>query len=135
MTRRLFEWRDFARDTNGAAAVEFAIVSVAFFAFLFAIAYVAIILFPNATLQWAVESASRLAAINTAVTQGEIADAVDGYLSSAGVSNANVTYTVTQSGTMKIASISASFDKTYVVPLIDSFEIHFSASTSVPQGS
>ena len=48
------------RNEDGAAAVEFAIVSVAFLTFIFAIAYIGIIIYTNATLQWAVERASRL---------------------------------------------------------------------------
>jgi len=135
MMPQRFRARAFARDTGGAAAVEFAIVSTAFLTFLFAIAYLGIIFFTDATLQWAVEKGSRLAAIDPAVTQTEIATAVNTYLTSANAPAASVSYTVTQSGTMKTAYILATFSKSYTVPMIRTFEITYSANASVPLGS
>jgi len=127
--------RAFARDAGGTAAVEFAIVSTAFLTFLFAIAYLGIIFFTDATLQWAVEKSSRLAAINPAVTQTDIANSVNTYLASADAPAASVTYSVTQSGTMKTGTIFATFSKSYTVPMIKTFDITYSANASVPLGS
>lgn len=135
MNRRNAKLCQVFRDNDGAAAVEFAIVSVAFLTFLFAIAYMAIILFTNATLQWAVEKSARLVAINPNVTQSEISDAINTYLASADAPAANVTYSTTQSGTINTGNISASFSKSYTVPLINTFTINFMAATSVPLGS
>ena len=124
--------RRLVRDEGGVAAVEFAIVSVAFFAFIFAIAYIGIIMFTNATLQWAVESGSRVAAINQSATQSDISEAINSYLASANAPPATVDYTVSQSGTLKTATISASFSESYSVPLFSTFNIDYNASTSVP---
>ncbi len=136
MSMRRFGTKAFARDAGGAAAVEFAIVCSAFLMFLFAIAYLGIIMFTDATLHWAVEKSSRLAVINASVTQSEIASAVNSYLASADAPAASVTYTVSQSGTLKTGQIVASFTKQYTVPMIRTFEINYSATTSVPlQGS
>ena len=134
MTRWRSIGRGFARDTGGAAAVEFALVSVAFFAMLFGIMYMAVIVFTNASLQWAVSEASRLPEINPSVSQSEIANAINQKLSTTGITNASVTYSVSQSGTTKTGTIAASFDKTYTVPMIDTFNIHYSAQTTVPLG-
>ena len=123
------------RDEDGTAAIEFALVSVPFFMFLFAIAYIAIFAFNYATLQWAVAKASRLPEINSAVTQSEIASAVDSYLSDAGIAGASVTYSVSQNGSVKTANISATYERSYSVPLINTFDIHYTASSSVPLGS
>lgn len=125
-------FRRLARDEGGAAAVEFAVVSVAFFMFIFAIAYIGIIMFTNATLQWAVESGSRLAAIDQTATQGDISDAVNRYLASANAPPATVNYSISQSGALKTATISASFSESYSVPLISTFNIDYNATTSVP---
>jgi len=125
----------FARDDGGAAAVEFAIVVTAFLTFLFAIAYLGVIMFTNATLQWAVERGSRLAAIDANVTQSDISTAVNDYLASANAPSATVTYNVTTSGTLKTANISATFSKSYTVPMINTFHITYKADTSVPLGS
>lgn len=52
--------RGFARRQDGAAAVEFALVAVPFFALLFAILQTAIIFFASQALQAAVADSSRL---------------------------------------------------------------------------
>lgn len=130
--RRRFTVGHFAREESGAAAVEFALVSVAFLSFLFVIVYMAIILFANATLQWAVDKGSRIVAINPAATQGQVSTAINDYLASAGAPAASVTYNVTQSGAIRTGNISASFTKSYTVPLINTFTIDYSAIASVP---
>ncbi len=135
MTGRRCAWRRFVGDAGGAAAVEFALVSVAFFSLLFGIIFLAIFLYTNATLQWAISRAARLPEIDTAVSQSTIAAAINSDLSTAGITDASVTYSVTQSGTTKVGTISASFERTYEVPLIDTFNIHYAATTSVPLGS
>jgi Flp pilus assembly protein TadG len=135
MSFRRFKARRFIRDEGGATAVEFALVSVAFLTFIFAIIYLAIILFANATLQWAVDKGSRIAAINPAATQTEISDAVNQSLSSAGAPTANVTYSISTTGVVKTGKISANFTKTYTVPMIKTFTINYSATTTVPLGS
>ena len=132
MTWAAHKLHGFMGDDSGAAAVEFAVVSVAFFAFIFAIAYVGIFMFTNATLQWAVESGSRLAAIDQSATQSDISDAVNSYLTAANAPLATVSYTVSQAGALKLATVSASFSETYSVPLINTFNINYNASTSVP---
>ncbi|MDE2013469.1 MAG: pilus assembly protein [Alphaproteobacteria bacterium] len=135
MTGRRFAWQRFSRDAGGAAAVEFALVSVAFFSLLFGIIFLAIFLYTNATLQWAISRAARLPEIDAAVSQSQITQAIDKDLSTAGITDASVTYSVSQSGGATIGTISASFDRTYSVPLIDTFNLHYSATTSVPLAS
>ena len=135
MSGRRRAWRRFAGDTGGTAAVEFALVSVAFFSLLFGIIFLAIFLYTNATLQWAISRAARLPEIDTAVSQSTIAAAINNDLLTAGITDASVTYSVSQSGGTQIGTISASFERTYSVPLVSTFDIHYSATTSVPLGS
>ncbi len=127
--------RSLAVDESGAAAVEFAMVVSVFVSFIIGIAYVGIMLFNDTTLQWAVDSGARVAAINTAATQSQISSAINGYLSSVGAPAATVQYSVAYSGTMPVASIAANFSQSYTIPFISTFHITFSASTSVPQGT
>ena len=122
-------------DRSGAAAVEFALISTAFLTLIFGISYLGIFLFDKASLQWAVERASRLAAINHAVTQNQIVAEVRGYLAAAGMQGAIVQYSVTNFGGIPVANISANFQQRYTVPLVASFNMTYSASTSIPQGS
>jgi len=69
------------------------------------------------------------------VTQTDIANSVNTYLASADAPAASVTYSVTQSGTMKTGTIFATFSKSYTVPMIKTFDITYSANASVPLGS
>ena len=124
-----------AADRSGAVAVEFALISTAFLTLIFGISYLGIFLFDKASLQWAVERASRLAAINHAATHAQIVTEVQNYLSAAGMQSAIVQYSVTNFGGIPVANISASFQRAYTVPLIATFNMSYSASTSIPQGS
>ena len=127
--------RNFARDQSGATAVEFALVSSAFIALVMGICYVGLMLFNNLSLEWAVASASRLAEINKSVTQTTIAQAVNDRLSSMALPNATVSYNSSVSGGLRTAVITASYDQTYTLPLVSTFNIHFSSSITVPQPS
>lgn len=123
-----------ARQQGGAAAVEFAIVSSAFLAFILGIAYLGIMLYTDIAVHWALEKGARVAETDTSTTQTAVAAAINGYLNGMGVSSATVTYTVSKA-TITRAYITASLTKTYAVPFIKTFNITFSANTYVPQSS
>src|SRR5262245_46556414 len=86
--------RNFARDHRGTAGVEFAIVSTAFITLLMGVTYLAIMLFTNVSLHYAVERGIRLASINPAVSQNAITSEVNGYLTSTGLPAATISYSV-----------------------------------------
>jgi len=123
----------FVRNESGATAVEFALVSSAFIALVLGICYVAIMLFNNLSLGWALANASRLAEINKSVTQTAIAAAVNGHLQSMNLPNATVVYTSSVSGGLRTAQITAGYYQTYTLPLVSTFNIHFTSSITVPQ--
>lgn len=125
--------RNFTRDQSGATAVEFALVSSAFIALVLGICYVAIMLFNNLSLGWALSSASRLAEINKSVTQATIAQAVNAQLASMNLPTATVQYTSSVSGGLRTAQITAGYTQTYTLPLVSTFQINFSSSITVPQ--
>ena len=123
----------FTRDDSGAAAVEFALVSIPFFTLIFGIASIAMILYTNAAVHWAVERSARTASMQNTATQNQISTEINTYLSSLGMPNAVVSYTVTP-GVLPIAHITASLTKTYTFPLVPAFQVNFNADTYVPQG-
>jgi len=123
-----------ASEDSGAAAVEFAIVSTAFIALVFGITYLGIMLNNKAMLQWAVEATIRKAAINTTVSQTQLTTDLNNYLSSAGLPSATVTYNVV-SGAIPVATLTGTFNQTYVIPYVSTFNITYSATAQVPQGS
>ena len=122
------------RHQGGAAAVEFAIVSSVFFAFILGIGYLGIMLFTDLAVHWALEKGARVAEIDTGTTRDAVAAAINGYLNSMGVASAAVTYSVVN-GVFPVAHIGATLTQTYAVPMISSFTITYSANTDVPQGS
>ena len=131
--RQVAPIRIFSKDQSGATAVEFALVSSAFIALVLGICYVAIMLFNNLSLQWAVANASRLAEINKSVTQTTIAQAVNANLASMNLPNATVVYTSSVSGGLRTAVITAGYRQTYTLPMVSTFNINFSSSITVPQ--
>jgi Flp pilus assembly protein TadG len=132
--KRFRRARAFAIDDCGAAAVEFAMVSSAFITMIFGITYLSIMLHHRATLQWAVESAIRTAAITTTVTQSTMQTKVNAYLTSAGMPNATTTYTVV-AGAIPVATLTSTFSQTYKIPFVSTFNINYTATAKTPQGS
>jgi len=123
----------FALATSGAAAVEFAIISVVFILMIFGIIYLGIMLHTNATLQWAVENSVRSAVIAESTTQAQMTTKVNGLLTSVNMPNAdNINYSV--SGTSPpIATLTADLTRTYTIPLLGSYTINYTATAKMPQ--
>lgn len=124
----------FGREERGAAATEFALVSVVFFTFIVGIFYVSIMIYTNLVVHWAVNDSIRRAALTPTISQSAIQTQVNAYLSSKGVDPATVTYTVLP-GAIPVGHIVATLSKEYAVPLITTFHITYSADAYVPQGS
>jgi Flp pilus assembly protein TadG len=123
----------FRADRSGAAAVEFSIVVCAFISFVMGICYISIMYFNRQSLDWAVQLAARQAEINTSVTQSQIASTVNNYLNSVGLPNATVTYSVATVSGVKTASIGATFNQSYSVPFVHTFNVTFTSNDAVPQ--
>ena len=90
-------------------------------------------LFNNMSLDWAVARAARLAEINNAVSQSDISQAINNYLSSIGLPAATVQYSSTVVGGIRTAYIAANYSQSYVLPMISTFNIAFSSNITVPQ--
>jgi len=102
-------------------------------ALVMGICYVAIMLFNNLSLEWALANASRLAEINKFVTQDTITQAVNAHLASMNLPAATVQYTSSISGGLRTAVITAGYSQTYTLPMVSTFNINFSANITVPQ--
>ena len=133
MKRMLRRTARFARATSGAAAVEFAIISVVFITMIFAIIYLGFMLHTNSTLQWAVENSVRSAVISESMTQAQMTTKVNSVLSSMNMPNADsVSYNV--AGTAPpIATLTANLSRTYTIPFLGSYTINHTATAKMPQ--
>jgi Flp pilus assembly protein TadG len=120
-------------DQKGVTATEFALVSAALFTLVIGACYVAVMLFNDMSLEWALSKASRLAKIDNTVTQADISRAVNGYLRSAGLPNAMVVYASSISGGVRTAYIAASYQRSFGLPITPRFDITFSSNITVPQ--
>ena len=127
--------RVFWADRDGAAAVEFALVVSAFISLMMGIWYIGIMAFNSVAIDRAVKLASRQAEIDSAATQTDIASTINNYLSSVGLSSADVTYSVSMSGGISTATIAASYQQSYSIPFIPTIQMTFSSSAAVPQAS
>ena len=125
--------RELPANADGATAVEFSLIASGFLTLLLGIAYVAIMLFNNVSLDWAVKQGVRLAEINTAATQDQIAASVNNYLTSEGLGPATVTYSVATNNGQTTASIAANYSQDYTIPFIPAFHITYSSAAQVPQ--
>ena|SRR5215469_1749384 len=133
MKRHITDALALGRDCRATAAPEFAVVSTVFLTFIMAIAYLGLILFTYAGVHWAVENAARIAAVNTSATKSQIQTAINGDLTLIGLPNAtSVSYTVATTP-FQIATVTATLQQTYVVPLLSTVTITYSATTQVPQ--
>jgi Flp pilus assembly protein TadG len=133
MQRKLSRLARFGRNTSGAAAVEFAIISTVFITFIFGIIYLGIMLHTHATLQWAVENSVRRAIITGTVTQAQLTTTVNELLSSMHLPNADsVNYSVS-GGAVPLATLTANMARSYTIPFVGTFNINHSATASMPQ--
>jgi Flp pilus assembly protein TadG len=133
--RNLIRLAKLSADESGAAAVEFAIVSSVFITFVIGLAYAAIMLHSNAALQWAVETTARRAAIDPNVTQTDLETAVNALLTQNRMPNASVSYSVANVGTVPVATLTATFNRTFTIPFVATFNTTYTATAQTPQNA
>ena len=117
---------------SGSAAVEFAILGPVFIAMLLAIVSLGKIYFDNQTLQTAVESAGRMIALSTSVSQSQLQTAVQNGLANIGNPSVTVTYTTTTINGVSVGHLSATMTRSYMVPLINNYTLTTTADTYLP---
>lgn len=125
----------FACATSGAAAVEFAIVSVVFIIMIFGIIYLGIMLHTNSTLQWAVENSVRSGVISESMTQSQMTTKVNGLLTSMNMPNADSVSYVVSGTSPAIATLTANLTRTYTIPMLGSYTINYTATAKMPRSS
>lgn len=132
--RKINLWlRRFAREDSGAYAVEFALISTAFFTLMFGTAYISIMMWYRSTLQWAVEKGIRMAAIDKTTTQAQITTAINDYLTSASLGNATVTYSTAVYSGVNVSTVTASFTKSVTIPFVSTFDQTYSSTAKIPE--
>lgn len=124
--------RRFVRDAAGASAVEFALVIPIFATFLFGTIQTGMALYKANTVQFALEQTARHVMVNQSMTQSQVQAYFNGELDDIISESVTVSYAVSTSGDVPIASFAASYTHEFVIPFIPTFEVTFDAAAEVP---
>ena len=120
---------------SGSAAVEFAIIGPIFLAIIFTIAVFGKLYFDRQTLQTAVESAGRMIALDSSVTQSQLQTAIQNGLGAVGNPAVTVTYGTATINGVSVGHLSATMTRSYSVPFVTSYNMTYTADTYLPPGS
>jgi len=125
----------FAREESGAYAVEFALISTAFFMLMFGCAYLGIMMFYRSSIQYAVENSVRMVSVDKNTTQSQITTAINNYLESTGLPDASVSYASSVYNGVQVGTVTASFTKSITMPFVSTFNLTYSATAKMPKGN
>lgn len=121
--------------TSGSAAIEFAVVGPVLIAMLFGMYCFGEAYFDTQTLQTAVESAGRMMALSSNVTQSELQTAVQNGLASIGNPSVTVSYATTTVDGVSVGHLSATMTRSYFVPLLKTYNFTYTADTYLPSST
>lgn len=132
--RRLFH--RFRSDDSGVAAVEFALISIAFITFICGMYFVGLYFFTWNRLQYGTEEASRYAAVHEDATDQELEDIVMESLTMAGADPGNLVIDVATETVSNInfITLSATYQLDLNVPMIpeDVNDLSMTARSRMP---
>lgn len=122
----------FLRRSDGTSAIEFALLAPVFFAMVFTLIQLGWCYFNAASVQWALDRATRIAAIDPDVTQGDLQTFISSEL--AGLTNKQVSlsYSVDTSGTLPILELGTVYTHSMHIPFVDDYTLSFNLNTSTP---
>jgi Flp pilus assembly protein TadG len=130
MRRRL---RTGLADERGATAAEFALIMPAFTMMVFVLIEISMMMYMGASVQWALDRASRQVITNSDTTVAEIEDQMDEYLAAAGSPDVDVSYAVDDWAAVPIVRVTAHYDHVVDAPFIPQFTVGFDFQTLIPQ--
>ena len=85
-----------------------------------------------ATVQWALDHATRIAAIDPDVTQSDLQTFVSGKLTTLTNKQVTLSYAVDNSGTLPILNLGTVYTHSMHIPFVDDYTLTFNLSTSTP---
>ena len=125
--------RGWIRHQGGATATEFALILPVFTMLVFATIEVGQAIYMRASVQWALDRAARVLAVDPDTTPGQVEAALNSYLVSAGSPDVEVTQIMENWAQVPIVRIRARYDHVVEGPFIPSFTLNFDFETLVPQ--
>ena len=129
MSARLHAFSDrFARDGEGATALEFAMVLPVFIALLFAIFQFGLAQHRIASLRYALNEASRAVMLNPEMTEAQVSDRVKAKLEALADPDVTVTLAITDHATGRIARLTGVYVAEVGVPLVATYPFSFTTT-------
>jgi Flp pilus assembly pilin Flp len=122
----------FARNKNGAAAVEFALIAPALLTSIVGIMMLGLAYYEGATVQWSLERTLRTAMVHPGMTADDIRTQIEQDLEAIGGPEIVFSYEVDESGTVPLAVVTADYEVPLHIPFVPDFTLHFSAENVAP---
>lgn len=124
--------KSFWKSTGGASALEFALVLPVFAAMLFGTVQMGLAYYFAGSVQYALERTARLTMVDQDMSASQVQTAFSNELASFTDQDIDVNYAVDNSGDIPIAQLTANYQHEFIIPLIPTFSITFTAETRVP---
>ena len=121
------------KDTRGATAAEFALIMPAFTMMVFVLIEISMMMFRGASVQWALDRASRLVITNPNATVGDIQAAMNGYLDTVGAPHVTIQKDLDTWAAVPIVRVTAHYNHLVSAPFIPQFTVGFDFQTLIPQ--
>lgn len=127
--RRLLRLR---HGDRGAVAVEFALVAPIFLIFVLGLIDFGRLFWIRSTMQYAVEQASRYALVNSTATASQLVTYAGTQTSGMDLTGLTFSATKTASGGANYATITATYQFTFLIPIIPIGDITLDAKSMTP---
>ena len=118
--------------TDGASALEFALVFPVFASMTFGSIQMGMAYYTAGSVQHALERTARITMVDQDMSTSQVQAAFATQLSPFTDQNIPINYTVDTSGDVPIAIFTATYTHEFIIPFVPSFDIAFPVETRVP---
>lgn len=122
----------FCNATGGASALEFALILPVFATMLFGTIQMGLAYYFAGSVQYALERTARLTMVEQDMSASQVQTAFSNELANFTDQDIDLNYSVDNSGDVPIAQLRADYQHEFVIPLVPSFSVTFTAETRVP---
>ena len=122
----------FVRSTDGASALEFALVFPLFASMMFGSIQMGLAYYTAGSVQHALERTARVTMVDQDMSGSQVQAAFADQLAPFTDQNIPINYSVDTSGDIPIAIFTATYTHAFIIPFIPAFDIVFPVETRVP---
>jgi hypothetical protein len=122
----------FRTSTDGASALEFALVFPVFASMTFGSIQMGMAYYTAGSVQHALERTARITMVDQDMSSSQVQSAFATQLSPFTDQNISINYSIDTSGDVPIAIFTATYTHEFVIPFVPSFDVTFPVETRVP---